>query len=100
MATQEAETEAGTEAGTETRAEQEDGHSVGALLKVSRLRVGMDLEEVADVLRIRYVYLEAIEDGRFDDLPGTPYATGFIRAYAEHLGLDSDEVVRRFKNRD
>jgi cytoskeletal protein RodZ len=71
---------------------------VGALLKASRLRVGGDLHQIADVLRIRYVYMEAIEDGRFAALPGPTYATGFIRAYAEHLGLDSQEVVRRFKN--
>jgi cytoskeletal protein RodZ len=71
---------------------------VGALLKASRLRVGQDLQSIAAVLRIRYVYMEAIEDGRYDLLPGPTYATGFIRAYAEHLGLDSGEVVRRFKN--
>ncbi|MGH6662130.1 MAG: helix-turn-helix domain-containing protein, partial [Rhodospirillales bacterium] len=70
---------------------------VGALLKASRLRVGQDLRDIADVLRIRYVYMEAIEDGRYDALPGPTYATGFIRAYAEHLGLDSEEVVRRLK---
>src|SRR3989338_1597206 len=71
---------------------------VGALLKASRLRTGGDLHQIADTLRIRYVYMEAIEDGRYDALPGPTYATGFIRAYAEHLGLDSREVVRRFKS--
>ncbi|MEE8394248.1 MAG: helix-turn-helix domain-containing protein, partial [Rhodospirillales bacterium] len=50
------------------------------------------------MLRIRNLYLEAIEDGRFQDLPGATYAIGFIRAYADHLGLDSDEVVRRYKD--
>lgn len=77
--------------------EQSIGHGVGALLKASRLRVGLDLREISAVLRIRHVYLEAIEDGRFGELPGPTYATGFIRAYAEHLGLDSEEVVRRYK---
>ena len=70
---------------------------VGALLKASRLRIGDDLRDISSVLRIRHVLLEAIEDGRFGDLPGVTYATGFIHAYAEHLGLDSDEVVRRYK---
>jgi len=70
---------------------------VGALLKASRLRLGQDLRDIAEVLRVRYVYMEAIEDGRYDALPGPTYASGFIRAYAEHLGLDSQEVVRRFK---
>ncbi len=71
---------------------------VGALLKASRLRIGEDLRDIADNLKIRYVYLEAIEDGRFGDLPGATYSLGFIRTYADHLGLDSDEVIRRFKN--
>ena len=36
-------------------------------------------------------------DGRYEDLPGQAYAIGFVRAYADHLGLDGDEVVRRYK---
>ena len=78
--------------------EQKRATGVGALLKASRLRIGDDLRHIANILKIRYVYLEAIEDGRFEDLPGHTYSIGFVRAYAEHLGLDSDEVIRRFKN--
>ncbi len=78
-------------------AEETGAAGVGALLKASRLRVGDDLRDIAGSLRIRYVYLEAIENGQFDKLPGQIYATGFIRSYSEHLGLDSEEVVRRFK---
>ena len=77
--------------------QQPDTSGVGALLKASRLRIGEELSEVSDVLRIRNVYLEAIEDDRYQDLPGPTYATGFIRAYADHLGLDSDEIIHRFK---
>ena len=70
---------------------------VGALLRASRLRVGEDLRNVSDILCIRYLYLEAIEECRYGDLPGNTYAVGFIRSYAEHLGLDGDEVVRRYR---
>ncbi|MBT3359261.1 MAG: DUF4115 domain-containing protein [Rhodospirillales bacterium] len=70
---------------------------VGALLRASRLRLGEELQDVSAILRIRYPYLEAIEEGRYEDLPGASYAVGFVRTYAEHLGLDSEEVVRRFK---
>lgn len=70
---------------------------VGSLLRASRLRCGEELEDVAQVLRIRRRHIQAIEDGDFASLPGTTYAVGFIRAYADYLGLDSDEVVRRFK---
>lgn len=75
----------------------EAANRVGTLLRASRLRCGEELDDVANVLRIRRRHLEAIEDGRFGELPGAAYAVGFIRAYADHLGLDSDEVVRRFK---
>ena len=73
------------------------GLKVGALLQASRQRLGEDLTEVAQMLRIRLPYLVAIEAGQYRELPGATYAVGFIRAYAEHLGLDSEEVVRRFK---
>ena len=63
---------------------------VGALLRASRMRIGGDLRDVALMLRIRYPYLEAIEEGRFEDLPGQAYAVGFVRAYADHFALDFD----------
>ena len=76
-------------------AENESG--VGPLLKAARMRVGSELEEIAIALRIRYPYLRAIEENRYDELPGAAYTVGFIRSYAEHLGLDSAEIVRRYK---
>ena len=71
--------------------------SIGTLLCATRMRLGRDLQLVAQLLHIRYSYLVAIEDGRYEDLPGQAYAVGFVRAYADHLGLDGAEVVRRFK---
>ncbi|MDG2319479.1 MAG: DUF4115 domain-containing protein [Rhodospirillaceae bacterium] len=70
---------------------------VGALLCATRMRMGADLQEVAKVLRIRYGYLVAIEDGRYEDLPGAAYSVGFVRTYADYLGLDGNEVVRRLR---
>jgi cytoskeleton protein RodZ len=80
-----------------TQPETGDSAGVGALLRASRQRVGEELRDVAAMLRIRYPYLEAIEEGRYSSLPGQTYAIGFVRAYAEHLGLDGEEVVRRYK---
>ena len=82
---------------TETLDDSAKDTGIGALLRASRMRVGEELRDIASILRIRYPYLIAIEEGRFDDLPGQPYAVGFVRAYADHLGLDGEEVVRRFK---
>ena len=74
-----------------------DEPRVGDVLRSRRLSLGYDLQEVAVALRIRFAYLEAIEEGRFNDLPGAAYVSGFLRTYAEHLGLDPQMVLRRFK---
>ncbi len=71
--------------------------SVADTLRDAREEHGQNLHAVAQVLRIRYDYLEAIETGTFERLPGTAYAHGFLRTYAEFLGLDGEEIVERFK---
>ena len=71
--------------------------SVGAVLRRTREDYNEDLSAVAQTLHIRLTYLQAIEEERFDRLPGHAYAVGFIRAYSDYLGLDSAEMVRRFK---
>ncbi len=70
---------------------------VGADLRLARERLGWDLASLSARLRIRLPYLEAIEDGRLDDLPGNAYAVGFLRTYAGAVGLDPDEISRRFR---
>lgn len=71
--------------------------AVGQSLKAARETTGRPLAEVAHQLRIRQPFLEALEDGRHKDLPGGTYAVGFLRTYAEFLGLDGEEMVRRFR---
>ncbi len=73
------------------------GSRVGAELRAARERLGWELPAVAASLRIRLPYLEALEDGRLGELPGNAYAVMFLRSYADLLGLDSDEAVRRFR---
>ena len=72
--------------------------TVSSILKAAREDIGLTLWEVSQNLRIRFSYMQAIEDGRFEDLPGPVYAIGFIRTYALYLNLDADELIRRFKN--
>jgi cytoskeleton protein RodZ len=74
-----------------------DSIVAGDILRQQRERLGLDLADVAAVLRIKPAYLAALEQGRPDELPGAVYAVGFMRAYAEHLGLDGGEILRRFK---
>jgi cytoskeleton protein RodZ len=71
--------------------------SVGADLRLARERLGWDLASLSARLRIRLPYLEAIEEGRLSDLPGNAYAVGFLRTYATAVGLDADEISRRFR---
>ena len=82
---------------TEPESRPSRWHSIGQLLRETRESQGSDLNRVATALRIRAAYLEAIEEGRYDNLPGAVYALGFVRTYAIHLGLDGEEAVRRFK---
>lgn len=76
---------------------QPPADSICHVLRYAREAHNQDLARIAQALRIRYVYLEAIENGQYDELPGPAYAVGFVRSYADFLGLDSREVVVRFK---
>ncbi len=71
--------------------------TVGQLLLATRRKYGQDLRQVSQSLRIRHSYLEAIEADRHGDLPGLAYAVGFVRSYADYLGLDSKAMVLRYK---
>ena len=62
-----------------------------------REECGLDIDHVAQTLRIRPAVLTAIEDGNFDQLPGPAYAVGFVRSYSTYLGLDAEALVLRFK---
>jgi cytoskeleton protein RodZ len=70
---------------------------IGDALQERREELGLDLDEIGAMLRIRPAYLAALEQGRYDDLPGPAYAMGFIRAYADFLGLNTEQVLARFK---
>jgi cytoskeletal protein RodZ len=72
--------------------------TVGDLLRRAREGKRLEIAAVANQSRIRSGYLKAIEEGRFQDLPGLTYAVGFVRTYADHLGLDAEDVVRRFRD--
>jgi cytoskeletal protein RodZ len=71
--------------------------SVAETLRRVRQERDENLRDVAEILRVRLAYLQALEDGDHERLPGTAYALGFLRSYAEHLGLDSFEMVERYK---
>jgi len=71
--------------------------SVGNLLQQERLRKRLDLAGIAKSIRIPTAILEAIEEDRFDCIPGGSYRRHFIRQYACSLGLDGDSIIAEFK---
>lgn len=70
--------------------------TLGAYLKSKREALHISLQEISQVTRIRRSILEAIENDRYDLLPPKVFAQGFIRSYASYLGLDENEVIRRY----
>jgi cytoskeleton protein RodZ len=76
--------------------EASPGRAVGRLLRDQREARGLGLSEVEKSLRIRHQHLEAIEEGRFDKLPGAAYIPAFLRAYAAHVGLDPEKVMTAY----
>ena len=75
----------------------EDYFGIGADFAAARRRAGLDVSHVAATLRIRQEQLTAIEEGRFADLPAPAYAVGFVRSYAEFLGMDAGAAIQAFK---
>ena len=66
---------------------------IGTSLRRVRERRGLELTDVERETRIRTRYLKALEDERFELIPGAAYAKGFLRTYADYLGLDADRFV-------
>ena len=72
---------------------------IGTSLREARLRQGIELPRVEADTKIRGKYLRALEEERFDVLPAETYVKGFLRTYAEYLGLDGQLYVDEFNSR-
>src|SRR5829696_10360774 len=72
---------------------------IGTSLREARVRQGVDLLEAERATKIRSKYLRALEDERFELLPAQTYVKGFLRSYAEYLGLDGQLYVDEFNSR-
>ena len=70
---------------------------LGKLLRKAREERGYSLDDVQDITKIRKRYLEAIEEGDYNVLPGSFYARAFVKNYAETVGLDAEEVFRLYQ---
>lgn len=75
----------------------DDYDGAGAHLAAVRETAGYSLDEAAAKTHIKERHLRAIEETDLENLPPRPYAIGFVKSYAEFLGLDAAAVVDRFK---
>jgi len=71
----------------------------GRDLKKIRDELGISLEEISELVKVRVVYLHAIEDDEFEKTPSRIFLKGFLRAYAQCIGLDADMVASRYLKR-
>lgn len=66
---------------------------LGDALRERREHKGVTMQQAAEDTRIREKFLQAIESGDYQSLPGTVYTKGFLRNYAQYLGLDAEEML-------
>ena len=72
---------------------------MGKDLKRIRDELGISLEAIAEMTKIRIVFLRAIEDEELDKVPSRMFLKSFLRAYAESIGLDAGNIVSRYLKR-
>ena len=70
---------------------------IGADLNAARLERGLQINEIAHLLRISKGYLRNLEAGEFEQLPGPTYVSGYLRAYAREIGLDPTDITQRYR---
>ena len=73
--------------------------ALGSALREARLQFGLELEQVEEQTRISRHYLQALEEERFELLPGQAYAKAFLRSYADYLGLDAKAFADEYQTR-
>src|SRR5438445_2579151 len=72
---------------------------IGNSLREARVRQGLDHPQVELATKIRAKYIRALEEEHFEVLPGGTYIKGFMRSYAEFLGLDGQLYVDEYNSR-
>ena len=76
-----------------------DPDSIGGRLRRAREERGLSLDDIANQTRIPIRHLNHIEQEEWDSLPGITYCVGFVRAYANMIGLDGAELSRELRDR-
>jgi transcriptional regulator with XRE-family HTH domain len=77
--------------------DEESQDTIGSILRQQRESKKLNLEKIAEELKIRPQYLEALEKDQFELLPGKLYQRSFLKAYAQFLNLDQDHILKMFE---
>jgi cytoskeleton protein RodZ len=72
--------------------------SIGEKLRLARERSNLTIEQVARETNVARRFLRALEDEDFEVFPGETYALGFLRNYADFLGLNAEELIGTYRN--
>jgi cytoskeleton protein RodZ len=72
---------------------------IGNSLREARLRQGLEIPRIEADTKIRGKYLRALEEEQFEVLPGDTYVKGFLKTYADYLGLDGQLYLDEFNSR-
>ncbi|MGD8291059.1 MAG: DUF2914 domain-containing protein [Desulfobacterales bacterium] len=70
--------------------------TIGNYLKSGREARNIRLSEVARSTKISKWYLDCLEKDEFDKIPGGPYIKGYIASYASYIGIEEDEILKRY----
>ena len=80
--------------------DEDKENPIGSLLRYTREKRNLDLDEIAETLKVRRDYLVAMEEGRFDLLPARFYRRSFLKAYAEYLKLDAGNLLKMLEEQE
>lgn len=69
---------------------------LGEVLRTERERRHLTIQDIEQATSIRAVYIESIENGDYNKLPGDVYTKGFIKSYANFLNLNGEALVKQF----
>lgn len=79
------------------RNEREERERGRLPLREHRLRARVSLEEIMERTKLSRRFLEAIEEGRYEELPGGVFTTSYIRQYAAATGYDADVILEHYR---
>ncbi|MBG9985502.1 helix-turn-helix domain-containing protein [Facklamia sp. DSM 111018] len=71
---------------------------LGTRLREARVNKGYTLNTLQQMTKIQKKYLQAIEEGHYDEVPGTFYVRAFVKQYADMVGLDGDQLLKDYAN--